>query len=87
MPALATLGPMIDLRDLRENPERYRESQRARGADVDLVDRIIEADESRRSRLGAFEALRAEQKNVSRAVGKAAPEERAAVLERAKALA
>ena len=78
---------MIDLRDLRENPERYRESQRARGADVDLVDRIIEADESRRSRLGAFETLRAEQKNVSRAVGKAAPEERAAVLERAKALA
>ena len=42
---------MIDLRDLRENPERYRDSQRARGADVGLVDRIIEADESRRSRL------------------------------------
>ena len=32
---------MIDLRDLRENPERYRDSQRARGADVGLVDRII----------------------------------------------
>ncbi|MCL3777265.1 MULTISPECIES: serine--tRNA ligase [unclassified Actinomyces] len=78
---------MIDLRDLRENPERYRESQRARGADVDLVDRIIEADEARRSRLGAFEALRAEQKNVSRSVGKAAPEERAAVLAQAKELA
>lgn len=78
---------MIDLRDLRENPERYRESQRARGADVDLVDRIIEADEARRSRLGAFEALRAEQKNVSRSVGKAAPEERAGVLAQAKELA
>ena len=34
---------MIDLRDLRENPETYRASQRARGADETLVDRIIEA--------------------------------------------
>ena len=78
---------MIDLRDLRENPERYRESQRARGADVNLVDRVIEADEARRCRLGAFEALRAEQKKVSRSVGTAAPEQRAAVLAQAKELA
>ena len=34
---------MIDLRELRENPEPYRASQRARGADTDLVDRIIAA--------------------------------------------
>ena len=39
---LATLGPMIDLRELRENPEPYRASQRARGGDVDLVDRVVE---------------------------------------------
>ncbi len=78
---------MIDLRALRENPELYRASQRARGADVSLVDRLIEADETRRARLAAFETLRAEQKSVSRSVGKASPEERPAVLARAKELA
>lgn len=78
---------MIDLRALRENPEPARASQRARGADESLVDRIIEADESRRAALTAFETARAEQKAASRSVGKAAPEERPAVLERARALA
>ncbi|NCD19593.1 MAG: serine--tRNA ligase [Actinobacteria bacterium] len=78
---------MIDLRALRENPEPARASQRARGADESLVDRIIEADESRRAALTAFETARAEQKAVSRSVGKAAPGERPAVLERARALA
>ena len=78
---------MIDLRALRENPELYRASQRARGADVSLVDRLLEADETRRARLAAFETLRAEQKAVSRSVGKASPEERPAILARAKELA
>ncbi|WP_026410325.1 serine--tRNA ligase [Actinomyces dentalis] len=78
---------MIDLRDLRENPERYRDSQRARGADVGLVDRIIEADESRRSRLQDFESLRAEQKSVSASVGRASQQDRPAALARARELA
>ena len=78
---------MIDLRALRENPEPYRASQRARGADVALVDRIIEADEARRTLLQDFESLRAEQKTVSRSVGKASPQERPDVLARAKELA
>ena len=78
---------MIDLRALRENPEPYRASQRARGADVALVDRVIEADEARRSLLQGFESIRAEQKAVSRSVGKASPQERPAVLARAKELA
>ena len=78
---------MIDLRDLRENPERYRDSQRARGADVDLIDRIIEADESRRSRLQDFESLRAEQKSVSASVGRDSQQDRPTVLARARELA
>ena len=78
---------MIDLRVLRENPEPYRASQRARGADVALVDRIIEADEARRTLLQNFESLRAEQKTVSKSVGKASPQERPAILARAKELA
>ena len=78
---------MIDLRALRENPEPFRASQIARGADVSLVDRILEADERRRSSLSAFETARAQQKEVSRSVGKAAAEERPAILAHAKELA
>lgn len=78
---------MIDLRALRDDPEPARASQRARGAAVDLVDRIIAADEARRAALTAFETARAEQKAVSRSVGQASPEERPAVLARARELA
>ncbi|MCD4557806.1 serine--tRNA ligase [Schaalia sp. lx-100] len=78
---------MIDVRALRENPEPARASQRARGADVDLVDRIIEADVERRTALQEFESLRSQQKDVSRLVGKASPEDRPAVLAQAKELA
>lgn len=77
---------MIDVRALRENPEPARASQRARGGDVDLVDRIIEADAQRRSALQEFEALRAKQKEVSKSVGKSSPEDRPAVLAKAKEL-
>src|SRR5690625_3436823 len=72
---------------MRENPETVRASQRDRGEDTGLVDAALAADEQRRSALQAFEQLRAEQKEVSRSVGKAAPEEREGVLARAKELA
>ncbi len=75
------------MRALRENPEPARASQRARGADETLVDQIIEADAQRRSALQEFEQLRATQKDVSKSVGKASPEERPAVLAKAKELA
>ena len=78
---------MIDVRALREDPEPARASQRARGADVELVDRILEADALRRSSLQEFEALRASQKEVSKSVGKASKEERPAILAKAKELA
>ncbi len=72
---------------MRENPETVRASQRDRGEDPGLVDAALAADEQRRSALQHFEQLRAEQKEVSRSVGKAAPEERETVLARAKELA
>ncbi len=78
---------MIDVRALREDPEPARVSQRARGADVELVDRILEADALRRSSLQEFETLRACQKEVSKSVGQASAQERPAILARAKELA
>ncbi|QOR45594.1 serine--tRNA ligase [Trueperella pecoris] len=77
---------MIDIRTIRENPELVKASQRARGAAESDVDVVLEADEARRSSLQAFEDLRAEQKDLSRTVGKASPEERPTILARAKAM-
>ena len=78
---------MIDLRLLRDDPERVRASQRARGEDPALVDTLLAADEARRAAVTRADRLRAEQKQVSQAVKAATREERPAVLERARALA
>ncbi|MCS4485078.1 serine--tRNA ligase [Gleimia sp. 6138-11-ORH1] len=78
---------MIDIKALRENPEPARQSQIARGADPALVDQILAADELRRETLREFELKRAEQKEISRSIGKAAPAERQAVLAQAQELA
>ncbi len=59
---------MIDLKDLRENPEKYREGCRRKGARVDL-DRILDLDSKRRSALAEQERLRSEQKALEKAVG------------------
>ncbi|MBZ4498592.1 serine--tRNA ligase [Dermacoccus sp. Tok2021] len=62
---------MIDIKLLRDNPDAVRASQRARGADESVVDQILELDSTRRSSLGEFEKVRAEQKQVSKSVGAA----------------
>jgi seryl-tRNA synthetase len=77
---------VIDLKLLREDPDRVRASQTARGDDPALVDALLKADEERRAAVTRADNLRAEQKTVSASVRSASPEERPAVLERAKAL-
>src|SRR5215475_9420593 len=51
-----------------------------------VVDQLLAADEERRSAVGTFEALRAEQNQLSKQVPKAAADERAALLARTKEL-
>ena len=77
---------MIDIKVLRESPDLVRASQSARGEDVTLVDRVISADEIRRSAIVEFEALKAEQNALSKSVGSSKGDEKAALLEKAKAL-
>ncbi|MFF8609976.1 serine--tRNA ligase [Streptomyces sp. NPDC015346] len=77
---------MIDLRLLREDPDRVRASQRARGEDVALVDALLSADERRRSSGVRFDELRSEQKTLGKLISKATPEERAELLRRAEQL-
>jgi seryl-tRNA synthetase len=78
---------VIDLKMVRENPDVVRASQRARGEDPALVDVLLESDAARRAAVSAADNLRAEQKAASKQVGKASPDERPALLERAKQLA
>jgi seryl-tRNA synthetase len=78
---------VIDLRLLRDDPDRVRASQRARGEDPGLVDALLAADEQRRTSLTRFQSLRAEQKAFGKQVASASGDERAALVEKAQALA
>ena len=78
---------MIDLKLLRSEPDLVRESQRSRGEDEGIVDEALAADAEHRAALTEFEARRAEQKSLGKMVAKAKGEDKAAVLELAKALA
>ena len=78
---------MIDLKLLRDDPDRVRASQVARGDDPALVDALLKADEERRAAVTRADNLRASQKAVSESVRSASADERPAVLEKAKALA
>ena len=78
---------MIDIKFLRENPDVVRASQKARGEDVLIVEKVLAADEVRKSTLDQFETLRAEQNLLSKSVASAKGEEKAVLLESAKTLA
>ncbi|WP_026874184.1 serine--tRNA ligase [Jiangella gansuensis] len=77
---------MLDLRLIREDPDRVRASQRARGESVDVVDQLFAADESRRSSLSEFERLRAEQKSLGKLIPQASGDEKQALLAKTREL-
>ena len=78
---------MIDIKYLRENPDVVRASQKGRGENVELVDQILASDEIKRAAIAEFEALRQEQNILSKSVGAAKGDEKAALLANAKDLA
>jgi seryl-tRNA synthetase len=78
---------VIDPQLLRDSPELVRQSQAARGSSVSLVDDAIAADALRRSSIGAFESLRAEQNAFGKTVASASKEEKAALVAQAQELA
>ena len=77
---------MIDIKILRDDPERVRHSQKVRGESTEVVDQLLVLDDARRLAISAFETLRAEQNILSKAVGSAKGEEKATLLENAKDL-
>jgi len=78
---------VIDLRQLRDDPDLVRASQRARGEPEAAVDSLLAADEARRSTIATYEALRAEQKQLGKQMPKATGAERDALVARTKDLA
>jgi seryl-tRNA synthetase len=72
---------------LRENPDAVRASQKGRGEDVGVVDQVLASDELKRAAITEFEQLRAEQNLLSKSVGAAKGDEKAALLANSKELA
>ena len=67
---------MLDIKEIRENSDAVKEALKKVG-DTDSVDKILEADEKRRTLLGELESLRSTRNTVSKEVGKTKdPEER-----------
>jgi seryl-tRNA synthetase len=77
---------VLDLRVLRDDPDRVRASQRARGEPPEYVDQLLSADRGRRESLAEFERLRAEQKALSRQIPSAPGDEKQALLDKARHL-
>jgi seryl-tRNA synthetase len=77
---------MIDLAALRQDPDAVKQSQAARGESVELVDQVVAADSARRTALGEFESLRANQKAIGAQVAKAQGDEKQALLGQTKTL-
>jgi seryl-tRNA synthetase len=80
---------VIDLKLVRDDPDRVRRSQRARGEDPALVDLLLAADERRRAAVLRFDTIRAEQKTLGKqiaAAGKGPDHEKQALLAHAKEL-
>jgi seryl-tRNA synthetase len=77
---------MIDLRLLREDPDRVRQSQRDRRADPSVVDALLEADAAHRVATGRFDTLRNEQKTIGKAIAAAKGDEKQELLARAGGL-
>lgn len=77
---------MIDIKLLRDDPDRVRASQRARGEDEGIVDAILAAEATRRSSLTEFEQLRAQQKSMGKQVAAAQGDAKQALLAQTKEL-
>jgi seryl-tRNA synthetase len=78
---------VIDLKLVRDDPDRVRASQRARGAAESLVDELLAADAERRAAVARADSLRAEQKAASRRIREVSGEERQQLIHAAKRLA
>jgi seryl-tRNA synthetase len=60
---------MLDLRQIRENPQPARDALARRGLDPAILDEALELDERRRALLPELESLRARKNQASKRIG------------------
>jgi seryl-tRNA synthetase len=77
---------MIDPVRLREDLDATAEALARRGVERDHVERLAALEAERRERIAAVDQARAEQKEASKGIGAASPEERPAMIEQASRL-
>lgn len=78
---------MLDLRQIREDPDKFKAGLRKRGRDPRAIDDVLEADRRRRALLAQIERLRAEQKRASAEIPRLAGQEREERIAQMRALA
>lgn len=62
---------MLDIKVIRENPEKVKAAMKSRNKDMDAqVDRVLEIDAARRELMGKADALKAEQNAASKEIPK-----------------
>ncbi len=71
---------MIDLKLLRENPERFREGARLKNYDPGAVDRALDADRRRVEAQREHDALRQQQNEAGKSIGKLKGDDKAAAV-------
>src|SRR5439155_15015045 len=76
---------MLDLKAIREDPDRFRARLARRGAAEDL-DRLVGLDREKRELKTRVEELRAEQNRASKEMSRASAEERSSLVEQARRL-
>ncbi len=76
---------MIDIKVLREHPERIKNAAKAKGVTID-TDRILELDRKARTLLQDIESTKAKKNAASDAMTKASPEERKTLIEAMRAV-
>ena len=60
---------MLDLKFVRDNPEKVQEGLRKRGLDLGLEE-FLELEKKRREVIGEVEALKSERNRVSQEIGR-----------------
>jgi seryl-tRNA synthetase len=78
---------VIDPKRIRTDADQLKSAQQRRGESTQLIDELVEADESRRQAIACFESVRAQQKTLGKEISQASADSRPALLAQAKEVA
>lgn len=71
---------MLDIKLIRENPDKFKQGIEKKGADPRLIDEVLEKDEKRRELIQQIDSLRAKKNIAEDKLVKVAPEDKQELL-------